>query len=122
MTLRLRLKIWVMNMTVVFMIRIGRRAVVLWALTIVMLRRAVTRELNSGLLGRAVRVRGPRGVMTKMVGRANVLLGVVMVGRAIVLWGWTTMLLGMTVITVRILSTSVTVDWRIKGIHRLSRI
>lgn len=82
-------------MTVVFMgIEIGRRAVVLWALTIVIvvLRRAVMRRaviLNSVLLGRAI-----------MVGRANVLLGVVMVGRAIVLWGWTAVLLGMAVITV----------------------
>jgi hypothetical protein len=101
-TLRLRLNIW----TVVFMIVIGRRAIVLWALTIVLLK-AVTRELNSGLLGRAVMV---RAVITKMVGRANVLLGVVLVGRAIVLWGWTAVLLGKTVIAVRILSTSVTVD------------
>ena len=88
----LRLKIWVMIMNAVFMIRIGRRAVVLWALNIVLLRRAVTRELNSGLLGRAVTVI-VGGVMTKIVGRANVLLGFVMVGRAIVLWGWTAMLL-----------------------------
>ena len=86
----LRMNIWVIGMTVVFMgIEIGRRDVVLWALTIVivMLRRAVI--LNSVLLGRAA-----------MVGRANVLLGVVMVGRAIVLWRWTAVLLGMTVITV----------------------
>lgn len=82
------------NMTVVFMgIEIGRRAVVLWALTIVMLR-----EMNNVLLGRAI-----------IVGRANVLLVVVMVGRAIVLWGRTTGLLGMTVIAVRSLCDSVTV-------------
>lgn len=85
------MNIWV-NMTIVFMIEIGRRAVVLWALTTVLLRRAVMRELNSGLLGR--RVMG-RAVMTIMVGRTNVLLGVVMVGRAIVLWGWTAVLLRM---------------------------
>lgn len=67
------LRMNMMNMTVVFMgIEVGRRAVVLWALTIVMSRRrGVTRELNSGLLllGRAV-----------IVGRANVLLGVILVG------------------------------------------
>jgi hypothetical protein len=67
----LRMNVWVM-------IKIGRRAVMLLALIIELLRRVVMHNSN----GRGVMV---RAVMTEM-GRANGLVGFVMVGRAIVLW------------------------------------
>jgi hypothetical protein len=71
-------------MTVVFMgIEIGRRAVVLLALTIVLLRRAVIRGLNSVL-----------GIMAITLRRVNVLWGVVRVGMDIILRGRTAVLPG----------------------------
>ena len=60
----------------------------LWALMIIVLLGRAIMDVNS-------RMEVLWRVMTEMVGRANVLLGVIMVGRAIVLW--TVGLLGMTV-------------------------
>lgn len=70
------------------MTEIRRGAVVLWALMIIVLLGRAIMDVNS-------RMEVLWRVMTEMVGRANVLLGVIMVGRAIVLW--TVGLLGMTV-------------------------
>ena len=78
----LRMNVWVM-------IDIGMRAVVLWALII-----ALLRAILHNLKGSRVMV---MVVLRVMEGSVNVLLGVIRVRRAIVLSGWTVVLLGMTV-------------------------
>ena len=75
----LRMNVWVM-------IDIGMRAVVLWALII-----ALLRAILHNLKGSRVMV---MVVLRVMEGSVNVLLGVIRVRRAIVLSGWTVVLLG----------------------------
>lgn len=79
----LRTNVWIM-------IEIGGRAVVLWAKIIMLLGSAVMHILKGGW---GVRVRA----VMELDRRINVLLGDVMVGRAIVLWRWTAVLRGMSV-------------------------
>ena len=78
-----------LRMNVWLMIDIGMRAVVLWALIIALLRAILHNLKGSGVMVMVV--------LRVLEGSVNVLLGVIKVRRAIVLSGWTVVLLGMTV-------------------------
>lgn len=81
--------IMTLRMNVWLMIDIGMRAVVLWALIIALLRAILHNLKGSGVMVMVV--------LRILEGSVNVLLGVIKVRRAIVLSGWTVVLLGMTV-------------------------